>query len=397
MIFLDPWFWKFAVLAVTGYWLCPAVLKRIWLLAASLVFQYEFAGPAGMLPIILLSALTYGTGLLLSVRRDSRALALAFAAVIGALIFYKYAAFLVATVVGPVAGWIAPERVQALLEWRSPAAPLAISFFTFEFVHYLYEVGVRRVAPVRSVVDFALFATFFPTLASGPIKRFPDFVPQLAQLRNPNAGQIWSAARRVVLGLFKKICIADLLVEPIRVLEKSPEWSASVVVGLAVLQGARIYYDFSGYTDIAVGFAQMLGLRVPENFDRPYRATSLQDFWRRWHMSLTSWIRDYVYIPMGGNRRRAAVNLIAALVICGLWHGAAWNFALWGLYHGAGLAFEAGVRARLPRLFAPKGPRAFVRWSVCYGFVSYGWLLFFYPIDTVIEMTREALRCGFGG
>jgi alginate O-acetyltransferase complex protein AlgI len=361
-------------------------------LVASLVFHYQFAGPAGMLPIVLLGVLTYGAGLYAGGRPGTRVFPLFFCMLAGALVFYKYSTLLAGSFVDLFSNWIAPERAEALLGWRGPAAPLAISFFTFEFIHYLYEVRVRGASPIRRPVDFALFAVFFPTLASGPIKRFGSFVPQLARPENPAPLDAWEGARRVMLGVFKKVCIADLVIEPIAVLEDSTEWTAPVVAALAILQGVRIYYDFAGYTDIAIGLARMLGLVVPENFDRPYRTTSLQDFWRRWHMSLSTWIRDYLYVPMGGNRGRRALHLLLAMGICGIWHGAAWNFALWGLYHGAGLAVEAQVRQRVPQLFGDSRSLLLLRWAVCYGFVTYGWLLFFYPLDTVIHMTWEALQ-----
>jgi alginate O-acetyltransferase complex protein AlgI len=310
---------------------------------------------------------------------------------VGALAFYKYSEFAARSLAAAssAAGWAAWSA--SLSAWQAPAAPLAISFFTFEFVHYLYEVRVRGREPIANPLHFALFAIFFPTLAAGPIKRFPDFVPQLPGLARPKPAEVVAGAERVVRGLFKKICIADLLVPAIEVLETSPRFTPAVVALLAVAQGFRIYYDFAGYSDIAIGLARMLGLSVPENFDRPYWSTSLQTFWRRWHMSLSSWIRDYVYIPLGGNRGRRQLHLISAMGLCGLWHGADWNFVVWGLYHGAGLALEAGVRGRWPRVFEARGAVGALRWSVCYGFVTFGWLLFFYPMERVIQMCAEAL------
>ena len=390
MLFLDLWFWAFALAAVPGFWLLPRRVKLPWLVASSAVFHWYFAGPAGMAPILLLAVLTYATGLAIAEGARRRLFTGMLTVLVGALAFYKYSDFasgvlrdgLLELAVG-VPEWLAV--------WTAPAAPLAISFFTFEFVHYLYEVRVRGRTPIRNPLHFALFAIFFPTLASGPIKRFNDFVPQLEGLQNPHWREIVEGGKRVIRGLFKKICIADLALEYVAVFEQAGEYSLPLVVGLAVLQGFRIYYDFAGYSDIAIGFARMLGLRVPENFDRPYLSTSMQDFWRRWHMSLSSWIRDYVYIPLGGNRTRRALNLLLAMGLCGLWHGAAWNFVLWGLYHGGGLGLEALVRRRWPALFGSRPALVLGRWAVCYGFVTYGWLLFFYPLSTVIEMTRESI------
>lgn len=402
MLFLETWFWQFAALVIPGYWLVPARFKLAWLLIASLVFHHHFAGPAGMLPIGVLALATWLAGLrigagseagsagpILSTRRVFTSVVVLLVATLG---FYKYSEFLLADVVAPGLDALGLSAADWAQTWQGPVAPLAISFFTFEFVHYLYEIRRHGLEPVRNPAEFATFAVFFPTLASGPIKRFPDFVPQLRSLSNPGWEKAWRGARRVVLGLFKKICIADLLVEPITVLESPEVVTAPALVLLAVLQGFRIYYDFAGYTDIAIGLSQMLDLEVPENFDRPYFATSLRDFWRRWHMSLSSWIRDYVYIPLGGNRGRRGLHLLLAMGLCGLWHGPSWNFVVWGVYHGAGLGAEAAIRARWPGLSGGGRAGQFARWAACYGFVCYGWLLFFYPIDRVGRMTLEALR-----
>jgi len=396
MLFLEPWFWSFAAVAVPVYWLCPRRLKLYWLLGASAVFHYHFAGPAGMTPIICLAIVTFFVALAVSAGRAVWLFAAMCSTLVGALAFYKYGTFVAQNVTTALAA-VRVSPPAWLVSWRQPAAPLGISFFTFEFVHYLYEVRVKRREPIRNPFHFAVFAIFFPCLAAGPIKRFPDFVPQLETLRNPSVATAWPAVQRIIRGLFKKVCIADLLVEYIVVFEKLPAFNAPIVILLAVLQGFRIYYDFAGYTDIAVGMAQLLNLRVPENFNRPYFATTLQEFWRRWHMSLSSWIRDYIYIPLGGNRAHQALNLLAAMILCGLWHGAAWNFAAWGVYHGVGLVTEAGMRRVWPGLFGESLAHRLVGWLICYTYVCYGWLIFFYPMGTVLQMTKGLLRWGYVG
>ncbi|MCH2171759.1 MBOAT family protein [Myxococcota bacterium] len=397
MLFLDLWFWGFAGIAIPGFWLCPRRLKLIWLVAASAVFHWYFAGPAGVLPILALAIMTYSVALAHHDGSRRTLLTGALVVLVGALSFYKYSEFALHDLGQLLASMGETAAAGSLYAWQSPAAPLAISFFTFEFFHYLYEVRYAGREPIRNPLHFALFAIFFPTLASGPIKRFNDFVPQLANLRNPSLDNVVAGAGRVIRGLFKKVCIADLLIEPIAIVEQAPNFNLPLLALLGVLQGFRIYYDFCGYTDMAVGLARMLGLRVPENFDRPYLATSLQNFWRRWHMSLTSWIRDYIYIPLGGNRKRRTFNLLAAMALCGLWHGAAWNFALWGVFHGLGLGLEAAIRNRRPEWFEPGGVRSAIRWLCCYAFVCYGWLLFFYPLKEVARMTSQALASPFGG
>lgn len=296
MLFLRPWFWVFAGVIIPLYWVCPPRLKIYWLLCASAIFHYHFAGPAGMVPIIILAIMTYGVGLLLShrgraVRAPARrpaawAFTVSSVVLVGALAFYKYSGLLLQSA-AQVLGASDMGRPAWMSQWHAPAAPLAISFFTFEFIHYLYEVRVHGREPIRNPVHFAVFGIFFPSLACGPIKRFPDFVPQLAALRTPTSEEVWPALRRLIRGLFKKVCIADLLVQYIAVFETAPHFTAPLVALLAILQGFRIYYDFAGYSDVAIALAQLLNLRLPENFDRPYWSTSLQEFWRRWHMSLT--------------------------------------------------------------------------------------------------------------
>ncbi len=393
MLFLEPWFWTFAAVAVTGFLLLPQALRVWWLLATSLTFYFHFGGVGGVLVVTTLATLSWAAALT-STRVGRWSLpAFAICLCVATLVTYKYSNLVRDTFIH-LAVWTGTDPPRPLLGWMGPAAPLGISFFTFEFVHYLYEVRVTGRQPVRNPLHFAVFAFFFPTLAAGPIKRFPDFVPQLATLARPSPDVFWSGVRRVVLGLFKKVCVADLIVEWVKLIEQQTSPTSGLVAMLAVLQGLRIYYDFDGYSDMAIGLAGTLGLRVPENFDRPYGATSLRDFWRRWHMSLSSWIRDYVYVPLGGNRRHRAFNLLTAMAVCGLWHGAAWHFAVWGVYHGAGLAGEAALRRTRPGLFADGPVRNRLRQAVCFGFVSYGWLIFFYPPRVVLHQTATLLTLG---
>ena len=249
MIFNTYWFVLFTVVFFPGYWLIrwPAA-RGWWLLCGCAVFHTHFAGPAGVVPIIVLGALTYACAL-----SGNRLLCYgAVAACVIALVGYKYTHFLSAEILAAIAPELGAKTNAIAATWLPAIPPLALSFFTFEFVHYLIDVA-RGHAPIRSPKDFTLFAIYFPSLVAGPIKRFQDFT----------APEAW---------LF-----------------------------LAAL-AARILLDFSGYTDIALGFSQMLGVRLPENFNYPYAATGLRDFWARWHISLSSWIRDYIYIPLGGSR-----------------------------------------------------------------------------------------------
>jgi alginate O-acetyltransferase complex protein AlgI len=390
MIFFSYYFTLFSVVFFTAYWAFPSRRIRRWLiLAACLCFYAGFAGSFALLCIIALATGTYLAGL----TRDRRACMIWIGVCVAALAFYKYTYFLSVSVVGafaPSLGVRAADLAQSVL----PAVPpLGVSFFTFEFVHYLIEVS-RGHRPIRSPRIFALFAVFWPTLVAGPIKRYQQFVPALGRgIQSVGSADICIGGTRIASGVAKKF-VADTLTAWITYTEKTYESDTLIMrwVFLAAL-GARILLDFSGYSDMAIGFARMMGIRVPENFNWPYLALSIIEFWRRWHISLSSWIRDYVYIPLGGNRvgaGRRALNALAAMTLCGLWHGAAWNFALWGIYHGCGLV----AATALHRVLKPvpdiakfwRIPICLIGWLTTILFVHFGWLLFFYPAPRAWRM-----------
>src|SRR6185503_7253194 len=207
MLFLELWFWIFAAVAVPVYWICPRPLKLYWLLGASAVFHYHFAGPAGMTPIICLAVLTFLAAPRIADTGSGALFRVMLVLVVGALVFYKYSTFFLQSF-GSLLAVFSLDLPTSLATWKSPAVPLGISFFTFEYVHYLYEVRVHGRPPVRSPLQFAVFALFFRTLAAGPIKRFPEFVPQLETLARPDWDTVWAGIARIIRGLFKKVCIA---------------------------------------------------------------------------------------------------------------------------------------------------------------------------------------------
>jgi len=396
MIFNTYWFAGFAALFFPGYWLIRSpVLRSWWLLGGCAVFHTHFAGPAGVLPIAILGVLTYACAL----SRVRSLIYAAAAACVAALVFYKYTHFLSQEVLAAVAPDLGARTNALVHNWLPSIPPLALSFFAFEYVHYLIDVA-RGGEPIRRPKEFALFAIYFPSLVAGPIKRYQDFTAALPQaLARVELTDVAAGAQRVALGFFKKILLADNLTVALAFYEKdfaaltAPEaW-----LFLAAL-ASRILLDFSGYTDIALGFSQMLGLRLPENFNYPYAATGLRDFWARWHISLSSWIRDYVYIPLGGNRHgsvRRFFNLVLAFALCGLWHGAAGHFVLWGLWHGGGLVVQGTYRSALGPVGAKLGA-AFDRtpllgWATTLLFVAFGWLLFFYPVAQAWSMAVKLL------
>jgi alginate O-acetyltransferase complex protein AlgI len=357
------------------------------LLAGCIAFHSHFAGPAGVVPILVLAALTYLAGL----TRHRLACLAGVVASAAALVYYKYIGFLGANVLlllrvvsGPA--WLSP----AAPSWPAPLPPLAISFFAFEFIHYLVEVG-RGGPPIRKVRDFALYALFWPSIVAGPVKRYQQFLGALNHgVRFVNIQDVAVGVVRLGIGLSKKI-IADNLTSCLsfwgpRFAQLDPVQRWLFVAGLS----GRIVLDFSGYSDMAIGFARMHGIALPENFNWPYLAGSIVDFWHRWHMSLSTWIRDYIYITLGGGRNglvRKIVNGLLAFTICGLWHGAGWNFLVWGLYHGAALAVCANYRVlvgdRAGRCLDRLRPLA---WLLTLAYVSLGWIFFFYPLPQAWHM-----------
>jgi alginate O-acetyltransferase complex protein AlgI len=392
VIFTTYWFQAFAIMVVAAYWLLRRQGPRLWFLGlACLVFHFHFAGPAGMAPIIILMIVTYLAGRSGVPWVCSAAIVLC----VGTLCFYKYALFLIQAAVGPLSPAIAAQFSQSTLSILPSLPPLGISFFTFEFVHYLFEVR-RGGEPIRSPLKFLLFSIFFPSLVAGPIKRYPQF---LASLNEGSArfqlGYISNGLLRIAVGLFKKVVIADSLT--FYVTTNYPDFASVSIWGRWTFLAAisfRILMDFSGYSDIAIGAAQLLGVRLPENFNWPYLARNIRDFWQRWHISLSSWVRDYIYIPLGGNRlgaSRRIVNGLIAFALIGLWHGPAWNFVAWGLYHGAGLAVSstyASVPVAGPLLSSGFRKEPMFGWAVTQLFVWLGWLLFFYPIPDALKMAR---------
>ncbi len=390
MLFLTSWFVLYAVILFPVYWAVRIPWLRLHiLLVACVVFHTAFAGPAGVLPILVLGILTFLIGL----TRNRYCCWAGIALAGGALVFYKYTRFLCSAVIGsafPSLGTWLEGSAQGLLP---SAPPLAISFFAFEFIHYLVDVS-RGAAPVRSLRKFTLFAIFWPSIVAGPVKRYQDFIPALKRgVVGVGQQDVAVGTVRVGIGLGKKF-LADTLTAWIAFWGPQFErldfgWRWVFLVFLAL----RIVWDFSGYSDMAIGFARMHGIRLPENFNWPYLACNVADFWQRWHMSLSLWIRDYVYIPLGGNRcgtSRKLLNGLVAFSLCGLWHGAGWNFVVWGLYHGLGLAatsaYKAILRERTEKVAAWVGRP--LLWAGTFLFVCVGWLFFFYPLPQAFTMLK---------
>lgn len=402
MIFGDWIYGVFLIAAALVFRLLPGRARSWWLAACGLAF-YAYYSPAFVALLAVEIMVVYA---LVGRKQPAKwPYVIAMALSLGVLGVYKY---------GALAGGTA-KQVATLLGDRTlpsfPALvlPLAISFFTFEFVHYVVE-SRRGSLPEHGFADFLAFMLFFPTMVAGPIKRFGSFQPQIASAR-ADASSINDGIMRITVGLAKKICIADTLTPLTTLLQStagvraaSPSQTAIALLAFS----AKIYMDFSGYSDIAIGSAKLFGIHVPENFSWPYLRRNIAEFWRHWHMSLTSWITDYVYKPLGGNRRglaRTALNVVIAMGVSGLWHGAQWHFLAWGLFHGIMLAafrvwerlvkepvlarapwLASGVTGRVARLAG-----SLVGGVVTFALVTVGWGLFVMPVERFVVMLGRLL------
>ena len=352
--------------------------RKLLLLAASWVFYG--AWDWRFVPLLILSALmNWGIARLVVVSanpRTVRRLVIAGVALNLAILgFFKYFNFFVDQALSFMA-LMGTEQDPALLQ---VILPIGISFFTFQGISYLVDVSKERVPPA-SMLDVLLLMSFFPHLVAGPIVRAADLVPQLETTPRLDRGMVSMGLLLIIWGLFKKAVIASELstqfVDPVFA---APQLHSALDLVLAAYGYAvQIYCDFSAYSDMAIGIAALLGYRFPRNFDRPYRSGSLQEFWRRWHISLSRWLRDYLYIDaLGGNRGgelRVYRNLVLTMLLGGLWHGAAWTFVIWGGLHGCALAVErAWSRARSPwAITLPRWARIVLTFHV----VVLGWIFF---------------------
>lgn len=343
--------------------------RNTLLLAASLYF-YSW-GEALLVGVMLVSiACNYAFGLWVARERErdgyaKLAVGCAIAFDLGLLIVFKYANWiwenlqlLLGERVLPLIGWTHPGDPWAnafATEQGDLRLPIGISFFTFQAMSYVIDVYRRDVAAQRNPIRFALYISLFPQLIAGPIVRYRDIAAQLAERTVSRAG-FASGVRRFVIGLGKKMLIANTLAIPAdEIFALQPDLLPANVAWLGILcYSLQIYFDFSGYSDMAIGLGRMFGFDFLENFRHPYVARSITEFWRRWHISLSTWFRDYLYIPLGGSRRgslRTAMNLLIVFLLCGLWHGASWAFVVWGLFHGGFLVLERiGFGAKLSRM-----------------------------------------------
>jgi alginate O-acetyltransferase complex protein AlgI len=340
----------FLVVTVGAYWLIPARYRTYLLLAASYLF-YSWWDVRFLSLIVVSTLVDYVAGARIAVSGDERSrkrwLALSLLVNLGILGFFKYWDFFVAS----VSDLLSSMGLEPDLPLISVLLPVGVSFYTFQTLSYTIDVYRKRIDPERNIARFALFVAFFPQLVAGPIERAKHLLPQLRDLPSSRDQIDWSVALALIArGLFRKAVIADGVAPIVNEVFGTPGRFGSLTVWVGVIAfSLQIYGDFAGYTDIARGTARLFGVDLMENFRVPYASTSFSDFWRRWHISLSTWLRDYLYIPLGGSRggrMRTYRNLMITMLLGGLWHGAGWGFVLWGGLHGLYLVGERLWRDR---------------------------------------------------
>ena len=370
--------WHFLIFFGVVYgvyrWLRRTRFSLYWLLAASYFF-YGWWNPAFLLLILYATAVNFFAVVLMErSRRKKLWLAVGLGGALAPLVYFKYANFILTSLNALLARWGLPAHLPA------PAAflPVGISFFTFQAMSYTIDVYRGHLPREPSFLRFATFVALFPQLVAGPIERAANLLPQLTgEPKAASRADIAEGLSLFLVGLFKKVALADYLALYVDPIYADPGRCDGLTLALATFAFSwQIYFDFSGYTDMARGVGKILGFEFRLNFNNPYCATSLRDFWNRWHISLSTWFKDYVYIPLGGNRRgpfNTYKNMFLTMLISGLWHGAAWTFVLWGFLHAVGRCLTrewestAFYREKVPRL---------VKQLAVFSFVTFGWIFF---------------------
>jgi len=361
----------FLPVVIAVYALSPRRARNLVLAIASTIFYIWGSGT--LVAVLYVSVFVdYGLGFLASrgasdndPRLRRAAITLSVVTNLGLLAWFKYA------------GWLIGSAEDAGL-WTGTAPdivlPIGISFFTFQSMSYTIDVARGRCQHLSNPLDFALYVTLFPQLIAGPIVRYHEIEPQIRE-RDFTADQLGEGAIRFAHGLVKKVVIADAVGVIADAAFGADELTTGAAWVGALAYTMQIYFDFSGYSDMAIGLGRMFGFTIPENFDRPYSAASVTDFWRRWHITLSNWFRDYLYIPLGGSRGAANStyrNLMIVFLLTGLWHGANWTFVVWGAYHGGWLLFER--RFGLRNLAS--GASSVARRATTFMIVVIGWVIF---------------------
>ena len=369
------------------YYLVRDKFRGIILLLGSYLF-YAWAEPKALYILIGITVLSYTVGILVEKEQNKikKRLFLITAIIIdiGILVYFKYTNFIIETINSITNKDFALHKV---------ILPLGISFFVFQSIGYIVDVYKEKIEPDKNFIRVALFFGLFSKVTQGPITRYDEMSEDLHRVHEL-PGDMYEGIRRFIIGLTKKLLIADILGQVVdSIFALSPNaLSTSVAWGGAIAYTLQIYYDFSGYSDMAIGLGRMFGFRLTENFNYPYIADSITDCWRRWHISLSRWFKDYIYIPLGGNRRgNQYIHILIVFLVTGVWHGAAWTFIVWGLMHGVVRLLEKTlsdrhILSKIPFL---------IRWALTMLFVMIGWVLFRSPsLNNFLSYLRAMF--GFG-
>jgi alginate O-acetyltransferase complex protein AlgI len=383
MIFNSSDFIIFFALVYAAYVRLPSPRQQNWLLLAASYIFYGWAAPRYVVLLIFYTAATFVVGIKIDDSQEPGArkawLAAGVLINLGVLGYFKYFGFFAGEVTAALAkfGLIADQITLKIF------LPIGISFFTFQSMAYLIDVYRGDWPAMRNPLTFAVFKAFFPQLVAGPIERAHNMMPQIERARTVTGNDVAQGIYWALLGFFLKSVVADrvaplaaynFLILPDAVFNRGP---ISALCGIWAF-GLQIYGDFAGYTYIALGVARLMGIQLQRNFLAPYLAMSVQEFWHRWHVTLSSWLRDYFYIPLGGSRRgalRTYANLLVVMTLGGLWHGANWTFMIWGLYHGCGLVVHRALSPHLEKII-PIFVRNVGGWLATLIFVTVGWSLF---------------------
>ena len=332
--------WQFLIFLPTVvllYWLVPKKFKWVLLLIASYIF-YLCWNVKLIFLILFTTGVSYISGILINKSKSTKIkklwLIITLISCLGVLFFFKYFTFMANSIIDLIN--LGSKNIPKLT--FSLLLPVGISFYTFQTLSYVIDVYRGKISPEYHLGYYALFVVYFPQLVAGPIERPENLLPQLRQEHTFDSNDLFTGLRIALVGFFKKVVIADTVAIVVNsVYNNLGDANGITIIIATVFFAIQIYCDFSGYTDIAIGVARMMGIKLNDNFNQPYLATSIRDFWRRWHISLTSWFTDYVYIPLGGSHckfYRWAINVIIVFLLSGLWHGAAWTFVIWGGIHG---------------------------------------------------------------
>ena len=369
----------FLPVVLITYYVLTEKWRNYFLLSASLIF-YAWGGVSYTVLLIASILLNYGIAKKINLTKSVLWLRIGLCFNIGVLLVFKYLDFFIEN----LNGLIQITPITHTIPYSNIILPLGISFFTFQQMSLLWDIYREESSQKISFINTALYISFFPQLIAGPIVRYHDIISQIKS-RTESITLFNSGVQKFILGLFKKVIIANqmaLLAD--NIFSEPQEMLTSVAAWLGIIAYTlQIYFDFSGYSDMAIGLGRMFGFKIFENFNFPYTSTTIQEFWRRWHISLSSWFKDYVYIPLGGNRlgsSRTYINLILVFLCTGFWHGATWSFVFWGAFHGLFLIIEklgfANILNKLPKV---------IQWLYTMLVVIIGWVFF------RIEVFSEAL------